>query len=131
LLLISVRFLKTKRSLLKTLQGGQDLNLQPAVLETAALPIEPPPYVPDQIVPDQIVPDQIVPDQIWPNQVGRNRQASSPKFDSGHAKAWQISTTGISVRHGPGPKKFPSIARHSLGRASSLPISKGQPPEAK
>ena len=25
-------------------QGGQDLNLQPAVLETAALPIEPPPY---------------------------------------------------------------------------------------
>jgi hypothetical protein len=26
------------------LQGGQDLNLQPAVLETAALPIEPPPY---------------------------------------------------------------------------------------
>src|ERR1700712_2849557 len=25
------------------LQGGQDLNLQPAVLETAALPIEPPP----------------------------------------------------------------------------------------
>jgi hypothetical protein len=36
------------------LQGGQDLNLQPAVLETAALPIEPPPYV--------------------PNNVGRNRQ---------------------------------------------------------
>jgi hypothetical protein len=28
----------------KALQGGQDLNLQPAVLETAALPIEPPPY---------------------------------------------------------------------------------------
>ena len=27
------------------LQGGQDLNLPPAVLETAALPIEPPPYV--------------------------------------------------------------------------------------
>src|SRR6478752_9430725 len=27
------------------LQGGQDSNLQPAVLETAALPIEPPPYV--------------------------------------------------------------------------------------
>jgi hypothetical protein len=26
------------------LQGGQDSNLQPAVLETAALPIEPPPY---------------------------------------------------------------------------------------
>src|SRR5690606_13525800 len=26
-------------------QGGQDSNLQPAVLETAALPIEPPPYV--------------------------------------------------------------------------------------
>ena len=25
-------------------QGGQDSNLQPAVLETAALPIEPPPY---------------------------------------------------------------------------------------
>jgi hypothetical protein len=25
-------------------QGGQDLNLQPAVLETAALPIEPPPF---------------------------------------------------------------------------------------
>ncbi|MEN9992837.1 MAG: hypothetical protein RLY83_407, partial [Actinomycetota bacterium] len=25
------------------LQGGQDSNLQPAVLETAALPIEPPP----------------------------------------------------------------------------------------
>jgi len=24
-------------------QGGQDSNLQPAVLETAALPIEPPP----------------------------------------------------------------------------------------
>jgi hypothetical protein len=28
------------------LQGGQDLNLQPAVLETAALPIEPPPFEP-------------------------------------------------------------------------------------
>ena len=28
----------------EVLQGGQDLNLQPAVLETAALPIEPPPY---------------------------------------------------------------------------------------
>jgi hypothetical protein len=26
-----------------TSQGGQDSNLQPAVLETAALPIEPPP----------------------------------------------------------------------------------------
>jgi hypothetical protein len=26
------------------LQGGQDSNLQPAVLETAALPIEPPPF---------------------------------------------------------------------------------------
>ena len=25
-------------------QGGQDSNLQPAVLETAALPIEPPPF---------------------------------------------------------------------------------------
>src|ERR1700712_1011980 len=30
----------------RALQGGQDLNLQPAVLETAALPIEPPPYAP-------------------------------------------------------------------------------------
>ena len=28
----------------RDLQGGQDSNLQPAVLETAALPIEPPPF---------------------------------------------------------------------------------------
>jgi hypothetical protein len=28
----------------RRLQGGQDSNLQPAVLETAALPIEPPPF---------------------------------------------------------------------------------------
>jgi hypothetical protein len=26
-------------------QGGQDSNLQPTVLETVALPIEPPPFV--------------------------------------------------------------------------------------
>jgi hypothetical protein len=32
------------------LQGGQDLNLQPAVLETAALPIEPPPFA-EEIAP--------------------------------------------------------------------------------
>jgi hypothetical protein len=40
--------LKEKHCPKKSLQGGQDLNLQPAVLETAALPIEPPPYVRNQ-----------------------------------------------------------------------------------
>jgi hypothetical protein len=50
------------------------LNLQPAVLETAALPIEPPPFA-----------------------------LYEPA--SGHAKAWQISTADISVRHAfPGKK---------------------------
>jgi hypothetical protein len=34
------------------LQGGQDLNLQPAVLETAALPIEPPPFAVKSTVAD-------------------------------------------------------------------------------
>jgi hypothetical protein len=63
------------------LQGGQDLNLQPAVLETAALPIEPPPY------------------ERNPSCI---RHAQK---DFGHAKAWQISTTGISVRHGFGRQK--------------------------
>ena len=35
----------TKGCLPKIWQGGQDSNLQPAVLETAALPIAPPPYL--------------------------------------------------------------------------------------
>ena len=34
------------------MQGGQDSNLQPAVLETAALPIEPPPFVGKQLSSD-------------------------------------------------------------------------------
>lgn len=34
----------TSRDAPAGLQGGQDSNLQPAVLETAALPIEPPPF---------------------------------------------------------------------------------------
>jgi hypothetical protein len=72
----------------EALQGGQDSNLQPAVLETAALPIEPPPFA----------------------------LKRSPGNISGHAKAWQISTTGISVRHGFAGQKAPP---RDFGQAAS------------
>ena len=62
-------------------QGGQDLNLQPAVLETAALPIEPPPYR------------------------AQRRPATRPA-ESGHDKAWQTSPLRFSVRHPRHPPKW-------------------------
>ena len=43
-LVTTFRKLPTRACARFELQGGQDLNLQPAVLETAALPIEPPPF---------------------------------------------------------------------------------------
>jgi hypothetical protein len=42
-----------------------------------------------------------------PFDTERNLHAPEAKNDFGHAKAWQISTTGISVRHGPGLKLIP------------------------
>src|SRR6218665_582572 len=112
-------------------QGGQDSNLQPAVLETAALPIEPPPY--SSRVSRKAGPEaRVVPRPAEPTKMGTTKlgQKSSPLsvFEDGTGTK---HTAGMSLwwmpRDGQPPHPPSQTAREPPGECPGTGLSVSRP----
>ena len=84
-------------------QGRQDLNLQPAVLETAALPVELRPLRPPRW-PQSIVPDHVYRICVLQNVLRDLRPTESTRHPQGSAQVNSIDTSSVDHDRPPNPK---------------------------